>query len=440
MSRKIKPFGNANDCDRTDRCGPRVVALLSLLVCGLCSCTTFGRVMSDGIPSGQHAEPERQPKPAQREAVQRKTATQPLGRVSLSSPTPSQVVRIRQTGYSNPIDPPPGAGSFSQGIPAATIPQWPAAPAMQAGNPIHLHPDEYLFDGGDRANPVHYDEFRRLGLDTEDTVAEFTDHLGKRHMKPTNRVAIYAPRFAEVRTIGQAETGVGSQRLIGIQKEVRVAGLRTRLATANHKGRSVPANVRVRTRGSGIDGDRTQVTFDNLTVLASHRVNRKPMENLALIRSGVFDRTQEAVLAMGMKAAVTWTKKLSPIIVGSTREAGKVSAKFELQEMIGREDMRKKKGDLRIVKVADKETAQHGEIITFTIRYDNLGDRELYHIRIIDNLTPRLEYVKDSADSDRKGKLVVEDNAEGSLVLKFELSEPLKGHTGGVVKFQVRVK
>ena len=108
--------------------------------------------------------------------------------------------------------------------------------------------------------------------------------------------------------------------------------------------------------------------------------------------------------------------------------------------MIGREDMRKTKGELRIIKVADKETAKHGEIVTFTIRYDNLGDRELHHIRIIYNLTPRLEYVKDSADSDRKGKLLVEDNAEGSLVLKFELTEPLKGHTGGVVKFQARVK
>ena len=109
-------------------------------------------------------------------------------------------------------------------------------------------------------------------------------------------------------------------------------------------------------------------------------------------------------------------------------------------EVVGKEDQRRTPGRLRIVKLADKKTALPGDVITFTIRYDNLGDRELHHIRIIDNLTPRLEYVDDSATSNRAGKLVVEDNEEGSLVLKFELSQPLPGHTGGVVTFKVKVR
>ena len=68
-------------------------------------------------------------------------------------------------------------------------------------NRVEDHPDEYLIDGGDRALPIHYDRFNRQGLDTEDTVAEYVDHLGRRHVKPTNRVAIYAPRFGAVRSV-----------------------------------------------------------------------------------------------------------------------------------------------------------------------------------------------------------------------------------------------
>jgi len=59
---------------------------------------------------------------------------------------------------------------------------------------------------------------------------------------------------------------------------------------------------------------------------------------------------------------------------------------------------------------------------------------------IVDNLTPRLEYVDDSATCDLNGHLVTEDNGEGSLVLKWELDEPLAGRTGGVVTFQARVR
>jgi uncharacterized repeat protein (TIGR01451 family) len=323
------------------------------------------------------------------------------------------------------------------GVPAAAL---PAGPVLPDGNPVRLYPDEYLFDGGDRAKPIHYDEFRRLGLDTEDAVAEYTDDLGKRHVKPTNRVAVYAPRFAAVRTISQPADGTSLRQVGGLLEEVRVAGVRARVGTGNHKGRSVPDGVRVRTRGSGIDADRKQVTFNNLTVVAANRALRKPMENLTLLRTGQFDRTQEAVLALGIQAAASWTKKAHPVIVGSTRDSGEVSASAEHHVMIASETLLKKKGDLRIIKVADKEAAKPGKVVTFTIRYDNVGDRELHHIRILDNLSPRLEYVDDSADSDRKGKLVVEDNAEGSLVLKFELTEPLKGHTGGVVKFQARVR
>lgn len=396
-----------------------------LLAISLCSCAAFRGV--EAIPT--------EPQTAQAAAA--KPVEQP-GRATISSPRTMQPSGVQQAAYSQPVISPPAP--WNPLVADVSSGPLPAGPVLPDGNLAERYPDEYLFDGGDRATPVRYGEFRRLGLDTEDTVAEYTDDLGKRRVKPTNRVAVYAPRFAAVRTVSQPASGTSLKQVSGLLEETRVAGVRTRLGTANHKGRSVPDGVRVRTRGSGIDGERKEVTFNNLTAPASNRNVRKPMEDLALLRTGVFDRTQEAVLAMGIQAAASWTKKRFPIVVGSTRDAGEVSANAEQRVMIGRETRLKKKGDLRIVKVADKETARPGEVVTFTIRYDNIGDRKLYHIRIVDNLSPRLEYVDDSADSDRKGKLVVEDNAEGSLVLKFELSEPLKGHTGGVVKFKAKVR
>ncbi len=67
-------------------------------------------------------------------------------------------------------------------------------------SPQH-YPDEYLCDGGDREIPVHYYEDTRQGLDTEDTIAEFTDHKGKQRTSKSNKVCVYAPRFASVRSV-----------------------------------------------------------------------------------------------------------------------------------------------------------------------------------------------------------------------------------------------
>jgi uncharacterized repeat protein (TIGR01451 family) len=78
--------------------------------------------------------------------------------------------------------------------------------------------------------------------------------------------------------------------------------------------------------------------------------------------------------------------------------------------------------------------------VTFAIRYENKGEREVTDVRIIDNLTPRLEYIEDSATSDRDGEINIQDNGEGSLVLTFTLDAPLKEKTRGVITFQCRVR
>jgi uncharacterized repeat protein (TIGR01451 family) len=303
----------------------------------------------------------------------------------------------------------------------------------------HLFPDEYLCDGGDRGLPVHYDQFHRHGLDTEDTIAEYVDHQGTFHMKPTNRVCIYAPRFGAMRTVSGPRLDHSVEQAFGAHDAAQGVGLRSREVAERREQRERVDGMRVRSRPSGFDLDALPRGVEQHTELVEHVKLVNTFQDLAFVATGRVEQADKAWLAYGIQAAVAWTRTQFPVAVAQTAAAQQVIAEFQPEEIVGLED-RRKKGDLRIVKLADKKTAQPGDIVTFTIRYDNVGDIELYHVRIVDNLTPRLQSVDDSATSDRAGRLVVEDNEEGSLVLTFELDEPLPGRTGGFVTFQTRVR
>ena len=110
-----------------------------------------------------------------------------------------------------------------------------ASPAVQA------HPDEYIFDGGDRDHPVHYYGGEMQGLDTEDTIAEFKDHEGRNHLKASNRVAVYAPRFGAVRTISGPDTGVKIDKAAGATD---IAGLGKMHASRALHGEHTPGRNR----------------------------------------------------------------------------------------------------------------------------------------------------------------------------------------------------
>src|SRR5262249_6583351 len=59
---------------------------------------------------------------------------------------------------------------------------------------------ECLHDGGDAGIRAGFDRFGRLGgLDPADTVAEYVDSFGRRHVAVSNRVCICVPRFAVLR-------------------------------------------------------------------------------------------------------------------------------------------------------------------------------------------------------------------------------------------------
>ncbi len=302
-------------------------------------------------------------------------------------------------------------------------------------------PDEYLCDGGDRALPVHYDQFSRNGLDTEDTVAEFTDHTGKQRVRASNRVCVYAPRFSTVRTISRPHEGMNLDESARVGHSVGTDQMHTRLKPSLHVKNEMSGRVRVRSRASGLESEQLQGNVSNVKRLAVHEKLLNVYQDLNFVQFGKLETRDAARLNYGIQASLIWTREEYPVIAAKTEIAMTGTYEAHAATIVGIDDKKSDQpGNLRLVKLADKQSAQPGDVVEFTLRYDNQGANTVQHVRIVDNLTPRLAYVEDSATSDRDGRLVVHDNGEGSLVLVWELTHPLPPQTGGVVSFKARVR
>ncbi len=319
----------------------------------------------------------------------------------------------------------------------------PAMPVMLNANSDYdpaFYPDEYLCDGGDRNLPVHYSPGFREGLDTQDTIAEYQDDQGKQHVKKSNQVCVYAPRFAAVTTTAGISENLSIDRALGAYETVNGLAMNTRIKPNLEKQTDQIKAARVRTRVSGLESENITLGVNQTTKLEKHTKLVNTNTDYAFSGLDKLDRWQSPVSMGGIQAAAVWTRKLSPVIIASDTAGSEVYSSFRPEEMVGLKEKHQSKGEIYIDKSADKTDAAPGDVITFTIRYKNTGDRSLNNVVVIDNLTPRLEFIEGTGTSDRDGRLVVEDNLEGSLILKWEIEGELKGHTGGTLSFQAKVR
>jgi uncharacterized repeat protein (TIGR01451 family) len=302
------------------------------------------------------------------------------------------------------------------------------------------YPDEYVCDGGDRELPVHYDAENMLGLDSEDTIVEYRDEDGRRRVKPSTRTCIYAPRFGSVVSVSAPLEGVTGGRLSQTVVQTPGAGLHGRSVPIAQKQQEMSERMTSRSRGSSVRTSVGAIAEMQPVAVKQNIHTVVPRENESFLRTGIIRSADEPWLATQIQSAHVWTRNEFPVITASTSGANELRSRFNVAEMNGLENRFNGKSRLRIVKLADKETAEPGDVVTFTIRFDNLGDKGVDKVVIIDNLTPRLEYVEGSATCDLDSQLVIEENGEGSLILRWELAEPLAGRTGGVATFQARVR
>jgi uncharacterized repeat protein (TIGR01451 family) len=324
-----------------------------------------------------------------------------------------------------------GLGSPTPPRPYATL-----EPAMP---PWERWPDEYLLDGGDRAWPVHETPAHREGLDSEDAVVEYRDSAGRPHIVPTNRVAIYSPRFGAVGTATGLEAGVTVTGSLAAVDARRGEGVRNRQAVGDHEQRLPLESMRVRSRADGFDNQQREAAAHGSTLLSENLEMAGTIEDVQKIKAPEMRQAQIAKIARLRQNAIRWTRDQFPVIRATVSGAEQVTVKFVPGEVVGIDDHRKP-GRIEIVKLADRQTAEPGETVTFRIEYENTGDLPLTEVTLIDNLTPRLGFIPETASSSRPAILGVDDNGEGSVILSWKLKEALPGRTKGFVTFKAKVR
>lgn len=300
--------------------------------------------------------------------------------------------------------------------------------------------DEYVYDGSDRGVKVQVDRsFNVSGLQTEDTVGHFDTLDGRRIVSPSNRVAIYAPRFAAVRRVDGVFNANVNLPVRSFDRKLPTASAQGRDESSTTKQHLAVTRYSGTKRASGFIDQTRGVVRSNTTHLFGIRNNFEPYENLSLIRLGRFSSGESARLSLGIQSAQVWEEdlglqvtvnKATPVI---TRDVKTVQELLHVKSKDGT-------AILSVTKVASKIAARAGDTVDFTIRYDNMSNKKIGNVTIIDNLTRRLEYIPDSAESSLKADFINQRNEADSLMLRWEITEPVEPHSGGVIRFKCRVR
>lgn len=307
---------------------------------------------------------------------------------------------------------------------------------------VEAYPDEYIFDGGDRDYPVHYHGGELAGLDTEDTIAEFKDENGKNHVKASNRVAVYAPRFGAIRTVAgpgidiKVDKAAGATDIAGIDSMNERVGLDTTIVNTPASG------FAMREGASGIEIAQPAHMARKADSVSQNNKVDQGFESKVATGMGLLEMSTIQEINLQILEPVSSDIKTGFGQVAATSQATQAYATFRLQATVGTEK-NGRKGEIHITKEASPLIAKSGDEITFTINFRNIGDYNVHDVRIIDNLTPRLQYVNGTGRIETQdgsgGGLTAVPNREGSQTLEFTLDEPLKGGQSGTITFKAKV-
>jgi len=251
---------------------------------------------------------------------------------------------------------------------------------------------ECLHDGGDRfANLGIGRENKLYGLDPSDTSLEFGIGKGKQ-VVTSNRVCICIPRFAvqrvEVAAILQ-HGFAGPQIGLHIDRQLAVVH---KLPSLNVKTIEQPINAVGGTRASGL-----------------------------ILETG--PRIQE--LFIGKPEIVANMKGAK--IVGQMREPGDITTYSDCCLILNK-------------RMDPPNPKQIGDIVTFYLSYRNPGAEPMTDLVVSDSLTGRLEYIPNTAKSDRAATFTATPNEAGSLTLRWAIDDKLLPGQRGVVAFQARIR
>lgn len=327
------------------------------------------------------------------------------------------------------------------GTPAAYRAATPASTPLTESNTAPLYDSqEFLRDGGD-AEPV----VRRIsdrsfrGLQPEDTIVHYRNGSGDVEIQSSNQVALYAPRFRSIRQVSGALAG---GRAIGTAQMDRPVGtvkvdqplpglvMRDSLELGHAEvARGLDA-MRDRSRSVPVEGIQQVNVAGN--VMAA-------LVNLSASQAGSLQGEQKALLHQYANAAVTYQlDECLEVAIQNFRTPSLVRDQsvdgftiYDFDEGVGR---------IQISKFADREDARPGDIVTFGIRVENVGDGAVTEVMVVDNLTTRLEYVEGSLECESEVEFKATKNEAQSLELLWVLSEPLAVGESVTIQFKCRVR
>jgi uncharacterized repeat protein (TIGR01451 family) len=299
--------------------------------------------------------------------------------------------------------------------------------------------DEFLCDGGDRGEPIHFaGEGGLAGIDPRDTVFNFTAD-GRPRVLPTNVVCIYAPRFASVRVAVGVTEAFNAAHVSSNELLQRMALAAARQGSRKMAQSQVAGQNRLRVKATGLAtrvfaGEHTEVRvlggFDSKLNVVLHTDVQGVDRKTAILKPASM---RARIKLDGLKSAE------SPVATGVVEGAGQTVMTWPPMDMTGVEVPPRKPG-LAVIKRVDASEAEPGDTLTYTIQYRNMGNVPIRAVSIIDSLLPRLEYVPNSAQGPAGTIFTFGENRAGALELRYDLPGAIAPGAEGSVTFKVIVR
>lgn len=313
--------------------------------------------------------------------------------------------------------------------------------------------EECLHDGGDRMRPAGFDLQGNLaGVDPEDTVAEYRDSAGRRQIACSNRVCLTVPRFAALRKevpLASTEGSVGPQDRRMVQRRDQIEERKPpRLATVYEQPRGYDARLRpgvnVNVEGPGVLVMIKALQAQQLNIGVAEYIGTKRILTLSPVQKALLVKQLELVRSFSVVTSLQGFEQIERTAVvarieGTPEVITSSLATRDLTVCCNETPIPPDK-PLVLFKCADRGSAQVGDVVTFTLRYSNVGGRAMTDVAVADSLAARLEYVPDSAETDRDAVFTIQENEAGSSLLRWEITGKLLPGQSGRLRFKARVR
>jgi uncharacterized repeat protein (TIGR01451 family) len=278
-----------------------------------------------------------------------------------------------------------------------------------------------------------------LGVNMEDTVAEYETLDHRTLVEPSNEVYIYSPRFGAVRQVVSLKANEERQKAGGVHEPLQAdSPTTTQLVAGAKQNTQLDDQISARP-AAAFRMKQGEGAMSSAVRAKAFQDAFRPYENISIIRMGQFDGTEMAFLARGSNAAIAWSHTQAVQVI-LDRKGAVADVKFDKSQMTYTIDEPPGKPKLRIVKVASTSFANPGDTVDFTIRFDNVGNQPIGNVVILDSLNTRLEFVPDSGQCSVDATFSTQPNEGDSVVVRCELSHPLDTGKGGILRFRCRVR